>query len=81
MIPYLQELHQWGIPVSAQILADPEMLALGLEVIRWRILCFLKKHHMMHRVVTHKAQNIRFHEHMMNDWVMYVNRQIVAHKY
>ena len=87
MIPYLEELHQRGIPVSAQILAiemlclDPEMLALGLEVIRRRILRFLKKHHLTHRVVTHKAQNIRFHEHVMNDWVTYVNRQIVAGKY
>ncbi len=87
MIPYLEELHQRGIPVSAQILAiemlclDPEMLALGLEVIRRRILRFLKKHHMTHHVVTHQAQSICFHECMMNDWVMYVNKQIVAGKY
>ncbi len=36
MIPYVEELHQLGIPVSAQIHAigmlhlDPEMLELGL---------------------------------------------------
>jgi hypothetical protein len=87
MMPYLEELCQRGIPLSAQILAiemlclDPEMLELGLEVIRQRILRFLRKHHMTHHVVTHKAQNIRFHEHIMNDWVTYINRQIVAGKY
>jgi hypothetical protein len=87
MIPYLEELCQQGIPVSAQILAigllclDPEMMELQLEVIRWQILRFLKKQHMMHCVVTHKAQNIHFHEHIMNNWVTYNNRHIVVDKY
>jgi hypothetical protein len=57
------------------------MMELRLEMIHWQILHFLKKQYMMHCVVTHKAQNIHFHEHIMNDWVTYNNRHIVVDKY
>jgi len=34
-----------------------------------------------HRCITHKAQNIRYHQPVINDFVTYVQRQIVAGKY
>ncbi len=42
------------------------------------IFTHLKKHHMMHYIVTHKAQNICFHKSIMNDWVINIDRWIVA---
>jgi hypothetical protein len=56
-------------------------ICLGLEVILQQISRFLKKHNMTNPVITRKAQNIRFHEHVTKDWVIYVNRQIAACKY
>ncbi len=60
---------------------DAQLIDVGVPVLRHRILRILRNQHLTHRCITHKAQNIRFHEPVINDWIFYTNQQIVVGKY
>jgi hypothetical protein len=71
IIQYYEELRDRGIPVSSQILAikllhvDPQWIDVD-AIICHHILCFMKNIHVTHHCITHKPQNTRFHEHIIN---------------
>jgi|LakMenEpi03Aug12_release.lakeMendotaPanAssembly.Ray.scaffolds.fasta_scaffold240978_2 transposase-like protein len=77
-----------GICVSAKMLAldamreFPDLRPVPETHLRRRILLFLKKEEFItHRRITHMAQNVRHYQDIVNDFVTYFNRQIVAGKY
>jgi len=87
IIEYYEQLRDRGIPVSGQSLAieliriAPEFNDVDISVVRRRVLRVMKKKFVTHRCITHKAQNIRFHQPIIDDFLRYVQRQIVAGKY
>jgi transposase-like protein len=87
IIEYYEQLRERGIPVSSQTLAiellrvAPEFNDVDVSVIRRRVLRVMKNVYVTHRSITHKAQNIRYQQPVINDFVTYVQRQIVAGKY
>jgi hypothetical protein len=87
MLEYFEQLRELGIPVSSQLLAielqriSPELYHVDLAVLRRRVLIIMKKNNITHRCVTHKAQNIHFEQHIIDDFILYVNQQIVAGRY
>jgi hypothetical protein len=87
LLPYVEAQRENGnavntTTVSAELLRRaPDLLSVGFAPLRHRVMCFLKKHHYAFRVVTHKAQNHRYHAMVIDDWVGYINRQIVASGY
>ena len=54
---------------------------MDISVVRRRVLRVMKKKFVTHRCITHKAQNICFHQPIIDDFLRYVQRQIVAGKY
>ena len=87
ILAMFEEYREQGIPVSANILSidlmreRQELQQLRVEVIRRRILCFLRTEFISTRAITHMSQNTRFCQNIINDFVTYVNRQIIAGKY
>ena len=83
------EIYQeWGICISAKMLAldamreFPDLRPVPETHLQRRILLFLKKEEFItHRHITHMAQNVRHYQDIVNDFVTYFNRQIVAGKY
>jgi hypothetical protein len=59
----------------------PELAVVGFFPLCHWVLRFLKNHYLTFCVVTHKAQNHRFHMAFIADDTMYVNWQIVALNY
>ena len=87
LLPYVEAQRENGnavntTTVSAELLRRaPDLLSVGFAPLRRRVMRFLKKHHYAFCVVTHKAQNHRYHAMVIEDWVGYINRQIVASGY
>ncbi len=87
LFPYVDGLRDSGNTVSTTVVTlallrrSPQLLQIGFVLLRRRVLRFLKKHHYNFRVVTHKAQNHRYHAMVIDGWVWYINRQIVASAY
>jgi transposase-like protein len=87
LLPYIENLREAGNAVSTSavtvelIRRFPELLRVGFVPLRRRVLRFLKRRHYTFRVVTHKAQNHRYHVMVIDGWVGYINRQIVASAY
>ncbi|MFN9656651.1 MAG: transposase [Dolichospermum sp.] len=87
LLPYVDGLRDSGNSVSTTVVTlellrrSPQLLQVGFVPLRRRVLRFLKRHHYTFRVVTHKAQNHRYHAMVIDDWVGYINRQIVASAY
>jgi transposase-like protein len=87
LLPYIENLREAGNAVSTTtvtvelIRRYPELLRIGFVPLRHRVLHFLKKRHYTFCVVTHKAQNHRYHVMVIDGWVGYINRQIVASAY
>jgi len=68
--------------VTVKLLGQaPKLAAVGFVPLRCQVLWFLKNRHLTFHVVTHKAQNHRFHMAFIADDTMYVNWQIVALNY
>jgi hypothetical protein len=77
-----------GIPVSAKLLASdlirqyPDLHDIPARNIIRRVRLYLKvEENITHRQITHMAQNVRFHEAIIADFVDYCNRQIVTGRY
>jgi len=87
LLPYIEGLRERGNAVSTTTVTlellrmAPDLLNVGFVPLRRRVLRFLKKHHYTFRVVTHKAQNHRYHAMVIDDWVGHINRLIVASAY
>jgi hypothetical protein len=87
LIPHVEAERENGnavntTTVSAELLRRaPDLLSVGFALLCRRVMRFLKKHHYTFRVVTHKAQNHRYHAMVIEDWVGYINWQIVASGY
>ncbi len=81
LLPFLEQLRERGNAVSPATLTmellhvAPELLAVGFLPLRRRILRFVKNNNFTFRVVTHKAQNHRFHMVIIDDWTWYIDRQ------
>jgi hypothetical protein len=60
---------------------SPQLLQVGFVPLHRRVLRFLKRHHYTFRVLTHKAQNHRYHAMVIDGWVGYINQQIVTSAY
>jgi hypothetical protein len=60
---------------------SPQLLQVGFVLLRRHVLCFLKRHHYTFRVVTHNAQHHCYHAMVIDGWVGYINRQILASAY
>jgi hypothetical protein len=41
----------------------------------------MKKNNITHHCVTHKAQNIHYEQHLIDNFILYVNQQIVSGRY
>jgi transposase-like protein len=77
-----------GILVSAKLLAldlirqYPDLHDIPARNIIHRVRLYLKAdENITHRWITHMAQNVRFHEAIIADFVDYCNRQIAAGRY
>jgi hypothetical protein len=87
LLPYVDGLRDSGNTVSTTVVTlellrrPPQLLQVGFVPLRHRVLRFLKRHHYTFRVVTHKAQNHRYHAMVIDGWVWYINRQIVTSAY
>jgi hypothetical protein len=60
---------------------DPQLNDVDISIICHCVLCVMKSIHFTHCCITQKAQNTCFHEHVINDFIFYVNQQIVTSKY
>ena len=80
--------REQGIPVSAKLLAldlirqYPDLHDIPARNIIRRVRLYLKvDENITHQRITHMAQNVRFHEAIIADFVDYCNRHIVAGRY
>jgi len=87
LLAFVEQVRDEGNAVTTTLVTvellrrAPELAAVGFVPLRRRVLRFLKNHHLTFRVVTHKAQNHRYHAAIIADYTMYINRQIVASNY
>jgi len=87
LLPYIEGLRERGNAVSTTTVIlellrmAPNLWNAGFVPLCCRVLCFLKKHHYTFCVVTHKAQNHRYHAMVIDDWIRHINRLIVASAY
>jgi len=87
ILDFYHQLRERGIPVSALVLAielqrvSPQLNHVAVEVLRRRVLRIMKKNNITHRCVTHKAQNIHYEQQIIDNFIHYVNQQIVAGRY
>jgi hypothetical protein len=83
----MDDLRLRGVPVCAELLALQLIhLKLAYPAVElpnlWRrIFHHLYKSNITHIAITHKAQNIRYFDHTIQDWVAYINRQILTGQY
>jgi hypothetical protein len=87
LLPYIENLREAGNAISTTAVTVeliprfPELLRIGFVPLHCRVLRFLKKRQYTFRVVTHKAQNHHYHVMVIDGWVGYIKRQIVASAY
>ena len=87
MIIHYEDLRNRGIPVSAELLAleciraDPTLGAVTIQNMKRCVLRFLCTRHVTHHVIIHRAQNIRYHDDVCQDWLTYMNAQIQTNKF
>jgi len=87
IIEYYEQLRDRGIPVSGQSLAiellriAPQFNNVDISVVCRRVLHVMKNNFVTHCCITHKAQNIRYHQPIIDDFLRYTQWQNVTEKY
>jgi hypothetical protein len=87
MLQFYEQLHECGIPVSSQVLArelqriSPQLNNADVAALCRQVLRIMKKNNVTHYCITHEAQNIHYEQHIIDDFIFYVNWQIVMGKY
>jgi hypothetical protein len=81
LLPYIEGLRETTTVTLELLRMAPNLLNVGFVPLCHQVLRFLKKQHYTFCVVTHKAQNHRYHAMVIDDWVRHINRLIVASAY
>jgi hypothetical protein len=86
MLESFEQRHECGLPVSSQLLAielqrmSLELYHVDVATLCRRVLRIMKKN-ISHCCVTHKAQNVHYEQHIIDDFILYMNWQIVTGRY